>query len=246
MGDHPIPLARHEGWVYAVVLEGAPVLRIRERTVATCRGDVFVFHPECPYGWNDGAGLRSRVMTWLWRTPPAHAALAPEPGGCFRLKAGEAALRRIEGINRDCQRAVASVGGLADLTLRRAHLDMDIVLARELGDAENPGVERRMAMALDFLRKNPALRQPVKSLCEYLQVSPASLRDLFQKHCGRSARDVAIEMRMIHARQLLSTGSVPVKQVAYELGYAHPNDFCRAFKRQFGVVARDGKPLALP
>jgi hypothetical protein len=27
MGNHPIPLAQHEGWVCAVILEGTPVTR---------------------------------------------------------------------------------------------------------------------------------------------------------------------------------------------------------------------------
>jgi sugar phosphate isomerase/epimerase len=30
MGKHPIPLAQHEGWVYALILEGTPTLMLRD------------------------------------------------------------------------------------------------------------------------------------------------------------------------------------------------------------------------
>ena len=234
MGDYPIPMARHEGWVYAVVLEGAPTVSIRECSRTASRGDVFIFHPDCPYGWGDVPGLRSRLMTWLWRTAPAHSLLTPQPSGCRELQVGDAALRRLEGINRECQRAVAAVGEIAALTLHRAHLDMDIVLAQELDRPEKANHHHRMEMALNFLHQNPAVLQPVKSLCEYLQVSPATLRSLFQKHCGRSPQAVALELRMERARKRLASRDVPVKEVACELGYGHSNDFSRAYKRYFG------------
>jgi hypothetical protein len=51
MGDHPIPLAMHDGWVYALILEGAPRLMLQKGQRPTKRGDVFIFHPDCAFGW---------------------------------------------------------------------------------------------------------------------------------------------------------------------------------------------------
>jgi AraC-like DNA-binding protein len=39
------------------------------------------------------------------------------------------------------------------------------------------------------------------------------------------------------AREQLSRKHASVKSVAYALGYRHPNDFSRAFKRQYGLTA---------
>ena len=61
------------------------------------------------------------------------------------------------------------------------------------------------------------------------------MRNLFQSHSGQSPQAVALELRMQRARQRLADGIIPVKQVAYELGYGHANDFSRAYKRHFGV-----------
>ncbi|MCX7006019.1 MAG: helix-turn-helix domain-containing protein [Kiritimatiellaeota bacterium] len=90
---------------------------------------------------------------------------------------------------------------------------------------------------MHFLRHNPGALQPAKRLCEYLQVSPAALRALFQQHHGRSPQAVALELRMQHARGQLARGAA-VKQVAAELGYRHANDLSRAYKRYFKSNAR--------
>ena len=198
------------------------------------RGDALIFHPDCAFGWWDMPGVSCRPMSWLWRTPPVHSLLAPKPGGYFRLRVGDAALLRLNSINRQCQRAVALEGETAGLALRRAHLDLDICLAEALDRPEkvNPGY--RMKAALNFLHQNPAVLQPVKRLCEYLQISSATLRNLFQEHCGKSPQTVALRMRMERARKRLMARNVTVKEVACELGYSHPNDLCRAYKRFFG------------
>ena len=237
LGDHPVPLAQHEGWVYAVVLEGTPGLVIRDRMIQTRRGDVFLFHPDCAYGWQDGPGLSCRLLCWLWRTPPAHSRLVPAAGGFLHLRVNGLALRRLAGINRQCQRDVIQAGETEGLTLRRAHLDLDICLAAALRLPEKANPHYRITMALNFLRQNPAAVQPVKGLCEYLQVSPATLRSLFQTHCGKGPQAVALEMRMERAQKRLAAGNIPVKEIAYELGYRHPNDFSRAYKRYFGASA---------
>lgn len=237
MGEHPIPLARHEGWVYAVVLEGSPSVQLDERVQPARRGDVFIFHPDCAYGWRDKAHHSSRLLTWLWRTPPLHSQLVLPAGEFRKLQVGEHAMRRLLAINRDCLRAVGSAGEMAALELRRARLDLDLCLAAELGRTEPADRKFRANLAVHYLRHNPGALKPAQCLCEYLQISPAALRELFQLHHGRSPQAVALELRMQHARSQLAHGAL-VKQVAAELGYRHANDFSRAYKRYFEKEAR--------
>jgi len=45
---------------------------------------------------------------------------------------------------------------------------------------------------------------------------------------------------MQHAQAQLARG-VAVKQIAFELGYRHANDFSRAYKRFFGATTRAAK-----
>jgi AraC-like DNA-binding protein len=238
MGDHPIPLAMHEGWVYAVVLEGNPTLRLKSTRFPTEPGDVFVLHPDCAFGWEDQPKRASRLMTWLWRNPPTHSKLIPDPEKWCHVKAEAAALRRLSSIHQECLREVGTAGELALLALRRARLDLDICLAGALGHVEPANREVRLSMALHFLRHHPAIKHPVKELCEHLNISPAALRELFQRHCRRSPQAVALDIRMHYARQRLARGRATVKEVAYELGYRHANDLSRAYRGYFGEPAR--------
>ena len=237
MGDQPIPQAMHDGWVYAVVLEGSPCAVVSGAKIRAKRGSVIIFHPDCAYGWIDKPGKESRLMTWLWRTPPCHSSLQPVQGRYIHIKVNGSILKKLIAVNRECCREVAVPGELASLALRRARLEMDIVLASATRRVQHPDSRYRANLALQFLRHNPAELHPAKRLCEYLQISPSVLRDLFQKHFKNSPNAVAIEIRMSRAKELLVSGRLSIKEIAYRLGYQHPNDFSRAFKAYFGRSA---------
>lgn len=238
-GDNPIPPAMHEGWVYCAILEGTPRAVINGAARKTGAGHVFIFHPDCAYGWRDQPAASCRMLSWLWRTPPAHSALLPKPGGYKRLTVGEDGLHPLGAIHAACQREVGVPSELAFLGLKRARLDLDICLARALNRKAPADTNYRVNLAIQFLRHNPAELEPVKKLCEYLQVSPSTLKNLFQTHCGQSPQAFALEQRMKLAHARLAAGEASVKEVAYALGYRHPNDFSRAFKRFFGVTAKN-------
>ena len=237
MGNHPIPIAKHDGWAYVVVQKGAPKMVLPDQELSLRRGDVLIFDPDCAYGWIDKPATSCQPMTWLWQTPPAHSLITPKPGEFLRWRAKDEVLRQLVGINRLCQQVVGRAGETAQLVLRRAHLELDICLARTLCKPERVDQQYLIKMALHFLRQNRAELQPAKSLCEYLQVSPSTLRNLFYKHCGKGPQAVALDLRMTWARERMEAGQTTVKQVAYELGYRHPNDFSRAYKRYFGQAA---------
>ncbi len=245
MGNHPIPLAMHDGWVYAVVVEGSLKLKLQNQEHATKSGDVFIFHPDCAFGWQDQPKRPSRLMTWLWRNPPTHSKLLPAPGGWSRVRVNDRQLRLLVGIHQQCQRDVGSVGETALLSLRRARLDLDINLADALNRQEPANQPARMNMALHFLRHNPGVKAPAKSLCDHLCLTPAGLRKLFRENCGRSLQSVALEMRMNYVRERLLKHETTVKALAAELGYSHANDLSRAYKKYFGAVTRAARPRAV-
>jgi len=234
-GESPIEPSLHEGWHYFVVLEGGPVLLVSGRKVRTGPGRVCIAHPDCPVGHRDEPGRRCRMLTWIWRTAPAHSALRPPPGGFLRLRLTRDQLRRLERLHAVCVQAVALASERSILELRAARLDLDLCLleARERRWAADN--DFRFDLAVEYLRHHLDERQPVERLCEYLRVSPASLKRLFHDRAGRSPRAFALGWRMKWARERLASGGASVKAVAYALGYRHPNDFSRAFRRHEGI-----------
>jgi AraC-like DNA-binding protein len=69
------------------------------------------------------------------------------------------------------------------------------------------------------------------------------LHHLFHSRTGNSPGAFYHDLKMHHCAQLLKRPGYPVKRVAYETGYRHPNDFSRAFKKHFGVPpSKSGSP----
>jgi AraC-like DNA-binding protein len=237
-GDSPIPVAMHDGWVYVAILEGAPMFVTQDGARKVPAGSALVIHPDCAYGWTDKPRRSCRILTWLWRSAPALASLQPATGGFRCFEADRATLRRLAALHANCVREVATPDEVAVLSLHCARFELDIALARAQNRPPEVDSRYRMKLAMEFLRNNPAEREPVRRLCEYLQLTPAALNALFRQHSGESAKSFLLRWRMELARAKLRDERLPAKQVAFELGYRHANDFSRAFKRFFGVTAR--------
>ena len=81
------------------------------------------------------------------------------------------------------------------------------------------------------------LNQPLKvaNLSMMINVSPSHFFALFKRQTGLSPIDFFIRLRMRHARQLLSTTTLSVKEVAAALGYDDAFYFSRLFKAVYAV-----------
>ncbi|MBM4153209.1 MAG: hypothetical protein FJ220_06785, partial [Kiritimatiellaceae bacterium] len=51
-----IPVSRHDGWVCAMIEEGAPILRIGDEEMRISAGHVILIGPDCAFGWRGIAG----------------------------------------------------------------------------------------------------------------------------------------------------------------------------------------------
>ncbi len=236
-GREPVSVAMHEGWVYIAVTSGAPLAVVGGRPRRCPAPRVMIFDPDCAYGWTDGAGGRCSVLCWVWSSPPAVGSLRPAPGGCRSVRVDRDVLRALARLHAECVEAVAEPDALAPLILRRARLDLDILLLRAAGRAGRADAAARFDLAVRYLDHHPAQLEPVAGLCEYLRVSPATLKALFRARAGVSPRTFALRRRMDRARARLAAGA-SVKETAAELGYRHANDFSRAFARFHGRTVR--------
>jgi AraC-like DNA-binding protein len=69
-----------------------------------------------------------------------------------------------------------------------------------------------------------------------LGLSDKYLTHLFTQVVGQRMHAYIIHLRVQHAcRQLLNTRT-PIKRIAYESGFRHPDRFCRAFRQHVGVA----------
>jgi|GEM_PF-3459825 len=78
----------------------------------------------------------------------------------------------------------------------------------------------------------------IKELAENAGMSERRLNAGLTQLFGGSAFELLRRERMETARQALREGPVPLKQIAYRVGYNHTSNFINAFTRYFGVSPR--------
>jgi AraC family transcriptional activator of pobA len=70
----------------------------------------------------------------------------------------------------------------------------------------------------------------VQYLSDLLHVSPSYLSDMLRSLTGQNAQHLIHHKLVEKAKQLLSTSTLSVAEIAYQLGFEHPQSFSRLFK----------------
>jgi AraC family transcriptional regulator, transcriptional activator of pobA len=70
----------------------------------------------------------------------------------------------------------------------------------------------------------------VQYLSEHLNISPSYLSDMLRSLTGQNAQQHIHHKLIEKAKEKLSTTSLSVSEVAYELGFEHPQSFSKLFK----------------
>ena len=83
----------------------------------------------------------------------------------------------------------------------------------------------------------------VKYFAEQLHLSPNYLSDLLKKETGRNGTD-HIQLHVIElAKDRLLGSTVPVSEIAYDLGFEYPQYFSRMFKKNTGMTPAEYRNL---
>jgi AraC-like DNA-binding protein len=96
--------------------------------------------------------------------------------------------------------------------------------------------ERRLHRVLQMIDSEPSCS--VSDLALEVHLSPAHLQRLFKQKAGLRVSDLIGEHRLQKAARLLSTSEMPIKEIAYAVGYEHHSSFVRAFHRRFAQSPR--------
>ena len=87
----------------------------------------------------------------------------------------------------------------------------------------------------DYFNKNTALMKgvlTVQSLAEQLNVSPHYLSDMLRSLTGQNAQQHIHNKLIEKAKEILSNSTLSVAEIAYQLGFEHPQSFNKLFKRK--------------
>jgi AraC-like DNA-binding protein len=96
----------------------------------------------------------------------------------------------------------------------------------------------RMQSVVDYLSQYPDLSLSIPALARQFGLSETSLRTQFVGYTGHTLRDFTYEVRMKKAMELLTEGQMPIRDIAYQLGYESQSSFGRAFHKKYGRSPR--------
>jgi AraC-like DNA-binding protein len=82
----------------------------------------------------------------------------------------------------------------------------------------------------------PATGLPtVKDIASHLNISPNYLSDMLRIHTGQNTQQHIHTKLIEKAKEILSSSNLTVAEIAYRLGFEHPQSFSKIFKRKTNV-----------
>lgn len=90
----------------------------------------------------------------------------------------------------------------------------------------------RMNTYLEERLENEARLPTVQELSQFLNVTPRYLTDLLKSLTGLSAQQHIHHQLIEKAKTILSNSNLTVAEIAYQLGFEHPQSFSKLFKQK--------------
>lgn len=113
-------------------------------------------------------------------------------------------------------------------------------VARYLGNISKAEVGRKkltdiqLARIRDFVENACASRLTIKTIAELIGVSSRHITDAFRHTTGQTIHQYISNVRVQRASSMLSSTKLPVKEIAYQLGFSSLESFSTAFRMATG------------
>ncbi len=92
-----------------------------------------------------------------------------------------------------------------------------------------------VASAMTFIASHYAKKVTVRDVIKHVDLSRSSLEKRFEISLGCSVRTAIIRFQMENARQLLSETKMPLKEIAWKLGFSSVQHMTTLFRTSFGL-----------
>lgn len=125
---------------------------------------------------------------------------------------------------------------MTPLLLREIHFRMlgeaHAGMLRQL--ARPDSMESRIEEIIDLLHRDPARRLSVGEMAAKAAMSPSSFHEHFKAVTKTTPLQFQKNLRLLVARERLTSSADKVSQVAFAVGYESPTQFSREYSRKFG------------
>ena len=87
-----------------------------------------------------------------------------------------------------------------------------------------------------FITQNYDKELTLADLSNYVYVSPYHLSHTFKENVGVSPIQFLIQYRIDEAKKMLIDSNIPIREIAYKVGYPNANYFNLLFKKMTGMA----------
>ncbi|MEN8116800.1 MAG: AraC family transcriptional regulator [Bacteroidota bacterium] len=145
----------------------------------------------------------------------------PEIGNCMERIIRENKLKR----NNYVSLTTLYFSELTILVSRYIHRQHEIIDKQE---------NECLQTAMNRIHSNYSTGVKISDLAKECNISERYLRKLFTTHLESSPQEYCNNVRINKSVELLANRSIPVKEIAYSVGYSTPQYFSRMFKGKYG------------
>jgi len=97
-------------------------------------------------------------------------------------------------------------------------------------------MDQRVRNIIAFMNANIHRQSSVRELARSVRLSPSHFRRPFREQTGKPVTKYLKDLRMQHARHLLETTYLSIKQIAVNVGLTSVGHFVTNFKKAYGVT----------
>jgi AraC-like DNA-binding protein len=194
------------------------------------KNDIYFFRSDFPDADGTGpSGYLSKYYLWLTGTILENLlhSLNLWETSSFHLEDPE----KYESMMKKLLRLLAK--NAPDVDFQASAIAFQILLL--LGRSIQKPLPQVLKDAMAYIHMNLDKRLDIKDVCKNLNINEIYLRRLFFRYMKVSPIRYILEQKLIWSANLLSTTSLSIKEIAYEIGYLDPFYFSNQFKKYFGT-----------
>ena len=232
-------LSRNQGFTHYNCTRFAVEMPLEGNLIGECRGQTHIVSPGEVYLIHYGEDSSYRVgpagfcrKVGICFSGPLLPALVAETGLVEELRLKLRDPERFYGYVVELERRIceATQEEVADLSSFSYRLLLELAASI---DRELPPLLRQ---AIDVMKVNLSQMITIGEIAEKLQTSTSTLENLFARHRHTSPRKYFDDLKFAKAEQLLAESSLPLGQIAHNIGYPCTMHFSRRFRQRTGMT----------
>jgi AraC-like DNA-binding protein len=104
--------------------------------------------------------------------------------------------------------------------------------------ALSPSIEDKLLQVRRHIVEHPEESPDPDRLALQFELPRNTLREGYRFKFGKTIHQFHADHRLEYAMQVLSSGEMLVKEVAFKIGYQNPSHFIAAFKKKYGFTPK--------